>query len=164
MKLGLMAVSASLAMSAGCVSTPVVYQMQPVAAGQVLALPQGLAGLGMAIDIERGRQGRIPLTPDPTLRSAANQHAMAAAQNRRAWAFPGSGISPYGRLGLPGPDGQFLGLLTGETYAPLPDLLREWLSKPGSRSLLLDRTARRIGLAEVVDADGRQWVVVYFAE
>jgi hypothetical protein len=164
MKNNLMAALVSFSTFGSCTTTPAVYQAQAVSAGQAAVLPSGLVGLGIAIDIVRSNNGRLPLTPDIGLRLAAEQHATVAMQSNRVWAFSGNGASPYGRLGLSGPDGRFIGLVAGETFAPLPDLLHEWLSKPGSRDLLLEREARTIGMADKVGLDGRHWVVIYIAK
>jgi uncharacterized protein YkwD len=110
-----------------------------------------------AVNALRAGAGVAPLTLDPRLTAAAETHSRDMAVQARPWHFGSDGSSPIDRARRAGFDGRLLGETISETYEPELETLTAWMEEPGSRAVILDPEARRMGFAWFQEENGKIW-------
>ncbi|GGH28664.1 Cysteine-rich secretory protein family protein [Cribrihabitans marinus] len=91
------------------------------------------------------------------LNAAAATHAKDMAAQNRPWHFGSDGSSPLDRAARAGYPGTFLGEAIAETYETELETLAAWMDEPGTRSIILDPTARDLGFSWHQERGGKIW-------
>jgi uncharacterized protein YkwD len=129
----------------------------------VAAEPISLRGAIRRFQEARRAAGLTLPVIDPALsRSAQRQVAFMAAEGAASH-FGAAGEDPNVRARQAGFAGRLLGEALAETYEGPEETIDTWLSQESTRDVLLDRTARRFGLAAVTGPDGRAWWLMVVA-
>lgn len=102
-------------------------------------------------------QGLAPVALDPALIQAADGHSRSMADQGRAWAFGADSSTSVDRARRAGFAGQVIGELISETYETEVQAISTWMENPGTRSILLDPRARRIGLGAFQQPSNKLW-------
>ncbi|MGB3554942.1 MAG: CAP domain-containing protein [Jannaschia sp.] len=110
-----------------------------------------------AVNALRQGAGASPLELDSRLSAAAETHSRDMSLQNRPWHFGSDGSSPIDRAQRVGFDGQLLGETISETYESELETIAAWMEEPGSRSVILDQSARRMGFAYYQENNGKIW-------
>jgi uncharacterized protein YkwD len=105
----------------------------------------------------RRARGLQPVTLDPLLNSAAATHSRDMSVQNRPWHFGSDGSSPLDRLRRVGYPGPLVGEVISETYENDTTTLAAWAADPGTREVLMNGAARRMGVGWVQEPEGRIW-------
>jgi uncharacterized protein YkwD len=105
----------------------------------------------------RAAAGAPALAPDPLLASAAATHARDMSVQNRPWHFGSDGSTPVDRLRRVGYPGVLVGEAISETYEDDLTTLAAWAQEPGTREVILDPRATRMGLAWLQEPGGKIW-------
>jgi uncharacterized protein YkwD len=98
-----------------------------------------------------------PLELDDRLTAAAATHARDMSLQNRPWHFGSDGSSPLDRARRAGFDGLFLGEAISETYESELETIAAWMQEPGTRRVILDPEAARMGFAFYQEPNGKIW-------
>ncbi|SHJ01389.1 CAP domain-containing protein [Wenxinia saemankumensis] len=130
---------------------PTVYQITPADAQEI---PYRMLD---GVNTLRAAAGAAPLTLDSQLTAAAATHAQDMQRQNRPWHFGSDGSSPLDRLRRVGYPGGLVGEAISETFETELETLAAWMEEPSTRSVILDRTATRMGLAWSQESNGKIW-------
>lgn len=100
---------------------------------------------------------------DPLLNAAAATHSRDMSIQNRPWHFGSDGSSPIDRLQRVGYTGQLVGEVISETYETENETLSAWMSDPTTRAVILNPSARRMGLAWLQEQSGKIWWTMVLA-
>ncbi|MEM7490252.1 MAG: CAP domain-containing protein [Pseudomonadota bacterium] len=110
-----------------------------------------------AVNALRQGAGVAPLELDSRLTAAAETHSRDMSLQNRPWHFGSDGSSPIDRAQRVGFEGQFLGEAISETYESELETIAAWMQEPGSRRVILEPDARRMGFAFFQESSGKIW-------
>jgi uncharacterized protein YkwD len=105
----------------------------------------------------RQAAGVPPVALDAQLIAAAATHARDMSVQNRPWLFGSDGSSPLDRAQRAGFTGRLLGENISESYETELETLAAWMQNAETRSVILDRDARRIGFAWYQEPAGKIW-------
>jgi uncharacterized protein YkwD len=112
-----------------------------------------------AVNAVRAQAGAQPVRLSAELNAAAETHARDMAVQGRAWHFGSDLTSPRERAARAG----YIAEISGENLAEGNDsdlvVLQSWLDFADTRAVILDPSARGIGLGWFQDASGKLWWV-----
>ena len=122
-------------------------------------------GYRMADSVNTLRQaaGAAPVALDPALTAAAATHSRDMAVQNRPWHFGSDGSSPVDRLQRVGYQGRLVGEVISESYEDDTQTLTAWMSDPGTKNVILDPTATKLGLAWFQEQEGKIWWTMVLA-
>jgi uncharacterized protein YkwD len=110
-----------------------------------------------SVNALRTAAGAPAVTLDPLLASAAATHARDMSVQNRPWHFGSDGSTPVDRLRRVGYGGVLVGEAISETYEDDLTTLAAWAGEPGTREVILDPRATRMGLAWFQEPQGKIW-------
>jgi len=110
-----------------------------------------------ALNSLRGAAGAGPAALDAQLTAAAATHARDMAIQNRPWHFGSDGSSPVDRLARVGYPGGLVGEVISETFETELETLAAWIEQPDTRTVLVDPSARRMGIAWLQEDAGKIW-------
>jgi uncharacterized protein YkwD len=112
-----------------------------------------------AVNAARAQAGAQPVRLSAELNAAAETHARDMSVQGRAWHFGSDLTSPRERAARAG----YIAEISGENLAEGNDsdlvVLQSWLDFADTRAVILDPSARGIGLGWFQDASGKLWWV-----
>jgi uncharacterized protein YkwD len=112
-----------------------------------------------AVNAARAQVGAQPVRLSAELNAAAETHARDMSVQGRAWHFGSDLTSPRERAARAG----YIAEISGENLAEGNDsdlvVLQSWLDFADTRAVILDPSARGIGLGWFQDASGKIWWV-----
>jgi len=112
-----------------------------------------------AVNAVRAQAGAQPVRLSAELNAAAETHARDMSVQKRAWHFGSDLTSPRERAARAG----YIAEISGENLAEGNDsdleVLQSWLDFADTRAVILDPSARGIGLGWFQDASGKVWWV-----
>jgi uncharacterized protein YkwD len=109
-----------------------------------------------AVRIENGLQ---PVQLSAELNAAADTHARDISVQQRAWHFGSDLTSPRERAFRAGYRGEVVGENLSEGSDSDLTVLASWLEFPDTRAVILDPSARGLGLGVFQDSTGKIWWV-----
>lgn len=136
---------------------PQVYQITPEDAQ---AIPFRMLD---GVNTLRAAAGARPLTLDAQLTAAAATHSLDMARQNRPWHFGSDGSSPLDRLRRVGYAGRLVGEAISETYETELETLAAWMEDQGTREVILNPAATRMGLAWDQEPAGKIWWTMVLA-
>ena len=153
----------ALALLAGCMPAP-----EPRLGPDGLPLPQVYrisaneepriqARVAETLNAIRQGSGVPPLALNPALNQAAAVHSRDMARQARPWHFGSDGSSPLDRVARAGYAGGLKGETISETYETELETLAAWMEAPDTRAILLDPTARDLGISFYQEETGKIW-------
>jgi uncharacterized protein YkwD len=110
-----------------------------------------------SVNALRAGAGLGPLALDDNLTAAAATHSRDMSLQNRPWHFGSDGSSPIERARRAGFQGQVLGEAISETFESEVDTIAAWMEDPGTRRVILDRSASRLGFALFQEPNGKIW-------
>ena len=110
-----------------------------------------------SVNTLRRAAGVPPVELDARLNAAAETHSRDMSGQNRPWVFGSDGSSPLDRARRVGFDGRVLGENISESYETELETLAAWMNQSNSRAVILDREARRMGIAWFQDSVGKLW-------
>ena len=110
-----------------------------------------------SVNALRAAAGAAPLRLSGPLNAAAKTHSIDMARQNRPWHFGSDGSSPLARVQRAGYRGGLAGEAISETYENDVQTLSAWMQEPGTKAVILDRTAREMGLGFYQQSDGKLW-------
>lgn len=135
----------------GSVAPPKVYRIRSGATSKIqFRMLDSLNALRQA-------SGLVPLEMNAQLNAAAATHSRDMSVQNRPWHFGSDGSSPLDRVARAGYEGRFLGEVISETYETETETLGAWIEEPGSKSVLMDPSATRMGFAWFQESNGKIW-------
>ena len=105
----------------------------------------------------RQAAGQAPLTLDSALTAAAATHSRDMSVQNRPWHFGSDGSSPLDRVRRVGYSGHLVGETISETYETELQTLAAWMEEEGTRRVILDPDARKMGFAWLQEPGGKIW-------
>ena len=105
----------------------------------------------------RTASGLVPVEMDSALNAAAATHSRDMSVQNRPWHFGSDGSSPIDRVRRVGYNGVLLGEVISETYETELETLAAWMDESGSRAVLMDADARKMGFAWTQEQNGKIW-------
>jgi uncharacterized protein YkwD len=130
---------------------PVVYE---ISRGDARRIPFRVLD---AVNALRAGAGIAPLELDSRLTAAAETHSRDMSVQNRPWHFGSDGSSPIDRARRAGFEGRLLGEAISETYESELETVAAWMERPGTREVLLDPEARRMGFGWFQEDAGKIW-------
>ncbi len=127
------------------------YEISPQRQAEIPARMLG------AINQLRQAAGHRLLVLDPALSRAAASHSKDMAKQNRPWHFGSNGSSPLQRVTASGYAGAFLGEAISETYETELETIAIWAADPGTRAILLNPAATRLGVGFFQERTGKLW-------
>lgn len=110
-----------------------------------------------AVNNMRRTRGLAPLALSAELNAAAFAHSRDMSAQDRAWNFGSDGSSPVDRANRAGFIGFLVGENVSETFENEVETLAEWSAKSEAREIILEPSARLMGLGWHQDANGKIW-------
>lgn len=110
-----------------------------------------------SVNALRSAAGLAELSLNGSLSAAAETHARDMSFQNRPWNFGSDGSSPIDRAARAGYEGQFKGELISETYETELETLAAWMDEPATRRVIMDPTARDMGLGWEQEPNGKIW-------
>ncbi|MEM8824937.1 MAG: CAP domain-containing protein [Pseudomonadota bacterium] len=110
-----------------------------------------------AVNALRQGAGVPSLELDSRLTAAAETHSRDMSLQNRPWHFGSDGSSPLDRAERVGFEGEFLGEAISETFESELETIAAWMQEPGSRRVILEPDARRMGFAFFQEPNGKIW-------
>ena len=110
-----------------------------------------------AINALRGGRGLPALALDDNLSAAAATHSRDMSLQNRPWHFGSDGSSPIQRARRAGFQGALLGEAISETFEDEIDTIAAWMDDPGTRRVILDPQAARMGFGVYQEPNGKLW-------
>ncbi len=105
----------------------------------------------------RQASGAQPLVLSTELSSAAATHSRDMARQSRPWHFGSDGSSPLDRAARAGYRGRLIGQNISETYETELETIAAWMQQPDTRAVMLDPTARDLGISFFQEDTGKIW-------
>ena len=105
----------------------------------------------------RQAAGVSPVQLNSQLTAAAKTHSRDMAVQNRPWHFGSDGSSPIDRVRRVGYFGTLLGENISETYETELQTLAAWMELQGTRNVILDPSARNVGLGWFQEEAGKIW-------
>ncbi|WP_379143468.1 CAP domain-containing protein [Paracoccus pacificus] len=105
----------------------------------------------------RANVGLAPLTPNPQLDAAALAQSRDMSAQNRAWHFGSDGSSPLDRIQRSGYTGRLIGENISETYENDIATLNAWMQERDTRDVIMDPSARNLGIAWYQEQGGKIW-------
>ena len=142
---------------ANSASGSTVYRITPEMEAEI--------GYRMADSVNTLRQaaGAPPVALDAALTAAAATHSRDMAVQNRPWHFGSDGSSPVDRLARVGYQGRLVGEVISETYEDELQTLAAWMEDPNTRTVILNPTATKLGLAWYQEESGKIWWTMVLA-
>lgn len=110
-----------------------------------------------SVNALRQAAGAAPVQLNAKLNAASATHSRDMSVQNRPWHFGSDGSSPIDRVRRAGYEGTMLGENISETYETELETLAAWMEEPGTRAVLLDKTATDMGFAWYQEANGKIW-------
>lgn len=110
-----------------------------------------------AVNALRASAGAPALQLNAALNAAAATHARDMSVQNRPWHFGSDGSSPVDRVRRVGYSGRMVGEAISESYESELETLRAWMQEPNVRRVILDPSAREMGLAWHQENNGKLW-------
>ncbi len=136
------------------VGGPPPSERYDISAQRRAEIPERMLG---AVNRLRETAGLGPLVLDPALSRAAMAHSKDMSRQNRPWHFGSDGSSPLDRVAAAGYGGAFLGEDISETYETDLKTVAIWAADPGSRAVLLNPAATRMGVGFFQERTGKLW-------
>lgn len=130
---------------------PKVYRIRP---GQTAEIQYRMLD---AINALRASAGAGPVQLDPALNAAAATHSRDMSVQNRPWHFGSDGSSPLDRVQRAGYAGTLLGENISETFETEMQTLAAWMEEKGTREVLMDPRATKMGFAWHQERSGKLW-------
>lgn len=130
---------------------PVAYTIN---AAEAEAIPNRMLE---QVNMLRAGSGDAPLRLDPALNSAAAMHSRDMAAQNRAWHFGSDGSSPLDRARRQGYYGEVVGEAISESYENDIQTLNAWMQTRDTRDIIMDPTARNLGLGWYQEPSKKIW-------
>lgn len=130
---------------------PVAYTITQREAAQIA--PRVLA----QVNTLRAQSGMGPLAIDPALTNAALMHSRDMAAQNRAWHFGSDGSSPADRARNAGYFGSVIGEAISESYENDMATLNAWMQTRDTRDIIMDPTARTLGMSWYQEPSRKIW-------
>lgn len=108
----------------------------------------------------RAQSGMAPVELDPALNNAALVHARDMAAQNRAWHFGTDGSSPADRARNAGYTGFLVGEAISESYENDMATLNAWMQTRDTRDIIMDPTARSLGISWYQEPSRKIWWVL----
>ncbi|MDO5606671.1 MAG: CAP domain-containing protein [Paracoccus sp. (in: a-proteobacteria)] len=163
MKRIILILAAGLALS-GCVIRTPGQQLAPdgqavpvaytITATEAAAIPNRVLE---QVNMLRAGSGATPLQLDPALNGAAATHSRDMAAQNRAWHFGSDGSSPLDRARRAGYSGHLVGENISESYENDIATLQAWMRIRDTRDVIMDPTARTLGVAWYQEPSRKIW-------
>ena len=112
-----------------------------------------------AVNAVRAQNGLQPVQLSAELNAAAETHARDISVQNRAWHFGSDLTSPRERAFRAGYRGELVGENLSEGADSDLTVLASWLDFADTREIILDPSARGLGLGFYQDASGKIWWV-----
>ena len=128
-----------------------LYRIQPGDEGRIQF------GTLDAINALRSARGLAPVALDPRLNAAALTHSRDMARQNRPWNFGSDGSSPIDRIRRAGYGGALIGEAISESFESETETLAAWMNDPSVAAIVLDPSARDVGLGWFQEASGKIW-------
>jgi uncharacterized protein YkwD len=116
-----------------------------------------------SVNALREAAGQPPVQLNAKLNAAAATHSRDMSIQNRPWHFGSDGSSPIDRLRRVGYTGQLVGEVISETYETENETLSAWMRDPNTRAVILNPSARRMGLAWLQEQSGKIWWTMVLA-
>lgn len=110
-----------------------------------------------SVNALRTAAGVGPVQLNSQLNAAAATHSRDMSVQNRPWHFGSDGSSPIDRVQRAGYPGQMLGENISETYETELETLAAWMDQSGTRSVVMDPSARDMGFSWHQDSSGKIW-------
>lgn len=110
-----------------------------------------------SVNALRVAAGTSAIELDAQLNAAAATHSRDMSIQNRPWHFGSDGSSPIERIRRVGYAGPLKGEAISETYETELETLGAWMEEPGSRTVILDNTATRMGFSWFQESNGKIW-------
>ena len=110
-----------------------------------------------SINSLRSAAGANPVALNAALAAAAATHSLDMSKQNRPWHFGSDGSSPIDRVQRAGYTGAMLGEAISETYESELETLGAWMQEPGTREVLLDKSAVNMGFSWYQEKNGKIW-------
>ncbi len=110
-----------------------------------------------SVNALRKSAGAPQLELESKLTAAAATHARDMSVQNRPWHFGSDGSSPIDRVNRVGYNGRLVGETISETYETELETLAAWMEQKATRDIILDSSARHMGLAWHQEANGKIW-------
>lgn len=130
---------------------PVAYKITPA---EEAAIPPRVL---QQINSLRANVAQGPLTLNPQLGAAAMAHSRDMAAQNRAWHFGSDASSPLDRVRRNGYMGRLIGENISETYENDITTLNAWMQVRDTRDVIMDPSARDLGVAWYQEPSGKIW-------
>lgn len=112
-----------------------------------------------AVNAVRAENGLAPVRLSAELNAAAETHARDMAAQSRAWHFGSDLTSPRERAFRAGYQGEIVGENLSEGSDSDLTVLKSWLDFKDTRAVILDPSARGLGIGWYQEANGKTWWV-----
>lgn len=112
-----------------------------------------------AVNAVRAEHGLQPVQLSAELNAAADTHARDMSVQQRAWHFGSDLTSPRERAFRAGYQGELVGENLSEGSDSDLTVLRTWLDFKDTRDVILDPSARGLGIGFFQEASGKIWWV-----
>ena len=116
------------------------------------------------VNLLRAENGLNAISLNESLNLAAVAHSQDMYDQNRAWHFGSDGSSPLERIARFGFIGELTGENISETYENDELTLKAWMDQENTRSIILDKDAKYMGLGWYQAQDGKIWWTQIFAE
>ena len=110
-----------------------------------------------SVNALRAASGAGEVQLNPQLTAAAETHSRDMSAQNRPWHFGSDGSSPIDRVRRAGYTGRLVGETISETYETELETLAAWMEEPGTRGVILDRSATSMGFAWFQESSGKIW-------
>ena len=110
-----------------------------------------------AVNALRSARGLPALSLNPQLNAAALTHSRDMARQNRPWNFGSDGSSPIDRIRRAGYGGQLVGEAISESFESESETLAAWMDDPSVAAMVLDPSARDMGLGWFQQENGKLW-------
>ena len=110
-----------------------------------------------AVNEHRVENDLYEISLSEELNLIAKAHSKDMYEQDRAWHFGSDGSSPLDRVSRSGFNGQLLGENISETYESELETLNAWMQRSDTRSIILHKKARYMGLSWYQAGDGKIW-------
>jgi len=139
------------ALGADGLPLPTVYRIRQ---GDTAKIQFGMLD---SVNTLRNASGLAPVELDAKLNAAAATHARDMSAQNRPWHFGSDGSSPIDRVRRVGYTGSLIGEVISETYETELETLTAWMDESGTRSVIMDQSARDMGFAWFQEDNGKIW-------
>lgn len=110
-----------------------------------------------ALNSYRAAGGLAPVSLDPRLSQAAEAHARDMSRQNRPWLWGSDASSPIDRAVRAGYTQPFVGEVISESFESDIATLDAWMATPETRVILMDPSARAMGIGWFQEPGGKIW-------